>query len=211
MKVDSGIRGADPSNCCLGQLLINQANHAGAIWWLTVAWWLCYLHDGLVSRQEISRPCACEFQSPRADRVVKWDAMFGFRQSKFKHIYGQGVKRELSYDNVRVTKNAWDSNLIKVNPLYLSVNWDSAGRPPLPPPPFHELSLGAVGLTGIGGGALAVIPLTERGKLPDIIPLFKGHSGPVLDTDFNPFNDSVLASASEDGKVNQHQPRRFQN
>jgi hypothetical protein len=133
MKVDSGIRGADPSNCCLGQLLINQANHAGAIWWLTVAWWLCYLHDGLVSRQEISRPCACEFQSPRADRVVKWDAMFGFRQSKFKHIYGQGVKRELSYDNVRVTKNAWDSNLIKVNPLYLSVNWDSAGRPPLPP------------------------------------------------------------------------------
>jgi coronin-1B/1C/6 len=58
-----------------------------------------------------------------------------------------------------------------------------------------------VDLTGIGGGALAVIPLTERGKLPDIIPLFKGHSGPVLDTDFHPFNDSVLASASEDGKV----------
>jgi len=55
--------------------------------------------------------------------------MLGFRQSKFKHIYGQGAKKELSYDNVRVTKNAWDSNLIKVNPLYLSVNWDSAGRP----------------------------------------------------------------------------------
>ena len=45
------------------------------------------------------------------------------------------------------------------------------------------------------------MPLAERGKLPDLIPLFKGHSGPVLDTDFNPFNDSVLASASEDGKV----------
>lgn len=56
--------------------------------------------------------------------------MLGFRQSKFKHIYGQGVKKELSYDNVRVTKNAWDSNLIKVNPLYLSVNWDSAGSFP---------------------------------------------------------------------------------
>ena len=53
----------------------------------------------------------------------------------------------------------------------------------------------------IGGGAFAVIPLGERGKLPDLIPLFKGHSAPVLDTDFNPFNDSVLASASEDGKV----------
>ena len=53
----------------------------------------------------------------------------------------------------------------------------------------------------VGGGAFAVIPLGERGKLPDLIPLFKGHSGPVLDTEFNPFNDSVLASASEDGKV----------
>jgi hypothetical protein len=52
-----------------------------------------------------------------------------------------------------------------------------------------------------GGGAFAVVPLAERGKLPDLIPLFKGHSAPVLDTDFNPFNDSVLASASEDSKV----------
>lgn len=52
-----------------------------------------------------------------------------------------------------------------------------------------------------GGGAFAVIPLSERGKLPDLIPLFKGHSGPVLDTDFNPFNDSLIASGSEDGKV----------
>ena len=53
----------------------------------------------------------------------------------------------------------------------------------------------------LGGGAFAVIPLGERGKLPDLIPLFKGHSGPVLDTDFNPFNDRILASGSEDGKV----------
>ena len=26
-----------------------------------------------------------------------------------------------------LTVIAWDSNLIKVNPLYLSINWDSAG------------------------------------------------------------------------------------
>ena len=53
----------------------------------------------------------------------------------------------------------------------------------------------------LGGGAFAVVHLEEHGKLPDLIPLFKGHSAPVLDTDFNPFNDRVLASASEDGKV----------
>jgi coronin-1B/1C/6 len=48
-----------------------------------------------------------------------------------------------------------------VNPEYLSVNWESGG-----------------------GGAFAVIPLNERGKLPDQIPLFRGHTAAVLDTDW---------------------------
>ncbi|ODQ53644.1 coronin-6 [Saitoella complicata NRRL Y-17804] len=100
------------------------------------------------------------------------------RASKYRHIYGNSTKRELCYDNVKVTKNAWDSNLIKVNPLYLSINWNASG-----------------------GGAFAVVPLNERGKLPDQIPLFRGHSAPVLDTDFNPFNDQLVASASDDGKI----------
>lgn len=85
--------------------------------------------------------------------------------------------------------------MIKVNPLFLSINWDAAGTK------YSSLTLGAQLIHLVGGGAFAVIPLGERGKLPDLIPLFKGHSGPVLDTDFNPFNDSVLASASEDAKV----------
>ncbi|KAK9455400.1 DUF1900-domain-containing protein [Dipodascopsis uninucleata] len=100
------------------------------------------------------------------------------RASKYRHVYGQPTKRELCYENVRLSKNAWDSSLIKVNPLYLSVNWDASG-----------------------GGAFAVIPLKERGKVPDQIPLFRGHTATVLDTDWNPFDDSVVATASEDGKV----------
>jgi coronin-1B/1C/6 len=68
--------------------------------------------------------------------------------------------------------------LIKVNPEYLSVNWDASG-----------------------GGAFAVIPLNERGKAPDQIPLFRGHTAAVLDTDWNPFHDNIIASASDDGKV----------
>lgn len=39
------------------------------------------------------------------------------------------------------------------------------------------------------------------GKLPDNYPLYRGHTGPVLDTDFNPFNDYVIASGAEDSKV----------
>lgn len=39
------------------------------------------------------------------------------------------------------------------------------------------------------------------GKLPENFPLYHGHTAPVLDTDFNPFNDYIVASGSEDTKV----------
>ena len=37
--------------------------------------------------------------------------------------------------------------------------------------------------------------------MPENYPLYRGHTGPVLDTDFNPFNDYVIASSSEDSKI----------
>ncbi|RFU72562.1 hypothetical protein TARUN_9693, partial [Trichoderma arundinaceum] len=94
------------------------------------------------------------------------------------HIFGKPTKKEFCYDNLRISRNAWDTNLVKANAEYLSVNWESSG-----------------------GGAFAVIPLNEKGKAPDQIPLFRGHTATVLDTDWNPFNDHIIASASEDGKV----------
>ncbi|KAK2600290.1 Coronin-like protein crn1 [Conoideocrella luteorostrata] len=100
------------------------------------------------------------------------------RASKYRHVFGKSTRKEFCYDNLHISRNAWDTNLVKVNPEYLSVNWDSSG-----------------------GGAFAVIPLNEKGKVPDQIPLFRGHTATVLDTDWNPFNDRVIASASEDGKV----------
>ncbi|KAI0388686.1 DUF1900-domain-containing protein [Xylariaceae sp. FL0594] len=100
------------------------------------------------------------------------------RASKYRHVFGKPTRKEFCYDNLRISRNAWDTNLIKANPEFLSVNWESSG-----------------------GGAFAVIPLEERGKLPDAIPLFRGHTAAVLDTDWNPFNDRVIASASDDAKV----------
>ncbi|KAI9166781.1 Coronin-like protein crn1 [Paramyrothecium foliicola] len=100
------------------------------------------------------------------------------RASKYRHVFGKPTRKEFCYDNLHISRNAWDTNLVKVNPEYLSVNWDASG-----------------------GGAFAVIPLNEKGKLPDQIPLFRGHTAAVLDTDWNPFNDRIIASASEDGKV----------
>ncbi|RQM06055.1 hypothetical protein DH86_00002369, partial [Scytalidium sp. 3C] len=100
------------------------------------------------------------------------------RASKYRHVFGKSTRKESCYDNLHISRNAWDTNLVKVNPEYLAVNWEASG-----------------------GGAFAVIPLNEKGRLPEQIPLFRGHTAAVLDTDWNPFNDRVIASASDDGKV----------
>ncbi|KAA8916811.1 hypothetical protein TRICI_001047 [Trichomonascus ciferrii] len=68
--------------------------------------------------------------------------------------------------------------MIKANPKYISVNWDASG-----------------------GGAFGVIPLNEYGKMHETIPLCRGHTGAVLDTDWSPFDDQMVASASDDGTV----------
>jgi coronin-1B/1C/6 len=41
----------------------------------------------------------------------------------------------------------------------------------------------------------------EYKRLEADVPLIRGHAGPVVDFDFSPFNDSLLATASEDGTV----------
>ncbi|KAL2912462.1 Coronin-like protein crn1 [Polyrhizophydium stewartii] len=100
------------------------------------------------------------------------------RASKYRHVFGTANKRDQCYDNLKVTRSAWDTNLVTANPLFISVNLEASG-----------------------GGAFTVIPHATTGKLPDNLPVFNGHSAAVLDTDFNPFNDHIVASASEDTKA----------
>ncbi|KAL1915477.1 uncharacterized protein VTP21DRAFT_6601 [Calcarisporiella thermophila] len=113
------------------------------------------------------------------DRSPKILEMSRFvRASKFRHVFGTPAKREACYDNLKVSNNAWDTNLVKVNPLFIAVNWQASG-----------------------GGAFAVIPHGQVGKQPENLTLYRGHTAAVLDTDFANYNDYVIASASEDGKV----------
>ncbi|RIA98658.1 hypothetical protein C1645_749469 [Glomus cerebriforme] len=100
------------------------------------------------------------------------------RTSKFRHVFGTAAKYEHCFDNVKVSASAWDTNLVKVNPLFVSINWNAGG-----------------------GGAFAVIPHKNVGKINDGIPLYRAHTAPVLDTDFANFNDYVIASCGEDSKV----------
>jgi coronin-1B/1C/6 len=57
--------------------------------------------------------------------------------------------------------------------------------------------------TGLRGarGPFAVLPLGKAGKCEADMPIVAGHTAPVLDFDFNPFDDCLLASASEDQTV----------
>lgn len=100
------------------------------------------------------------------------------RVSKYRHVYGKPVQKEKCHDNIRLTKNAFDSNFAKANPKYISLNWQSSG-----------------------GGSFAVLPHSQTGKLPDRFPLFDGHKGAVLDTDWNPFDEDCVVSASDDGTI----------
>ncbi|EAU90771.1 microtubule binding protein [Coprinopsis cinerea okayama7 len=108
------------------------------------------------------------------------------RASKYRHVFGQSAKKEYGFENAKVTNSAWDTNIVSASGQYLSINWNSSG-----------------------GGAFAILPLPSPfhglngfpHKLPDSLPLARGHTATVLDTDWSPHNDSVVASGGEDGKV----------
>ncbi|XP_073971921.1 coronin-2B-like isoform X2 [Rhodnius prolixus] len=99
----------------------------------------------------------------------------GVRSSKFRHVYGQPLKRERCYENVNITKNAHDSHFCAVNPKFIAIVTEVAG-----------------------GGAFIVLPLDATGRVEVNAYKVTGHSGPVLDVKWNPFNDNIIASCSDD-------------
>ncbi|KAI9617785.1 hypothetical protein H4Q26_012649 [Puccinia striiformis f. sp. tritici PST-130] len=56
-------------------------------------------------------------------------------------------------------------------------------------------------LSSFGWWRIPRRPLTHTGKLPDVYPLCRAHTAPVLDTSFSPFSDTLIASSGEDGKI----------
>lgn len=51
----------------------------------------------------------------------------GVRSSKFRHVYGEPAKREKCYDNIKITRNAHDSQFCAVNPKFLAIVTEVAG------------------------------------------------------------------------------------
>ncbi|XP_032934151.1 coronin-6 isoform X2 [Catharus ustulatus] len=100
------------------------------------------------------------------------------RQSKFRHVFGQPVKADQMYEDIRVSKVTCDSSFCAVNPKFVAIIVESGG-----------------------GGAFIVLPLAKTGRVDKNHPLVTGHTAPVLDIDWCPHNDNVIASASEDTTV----------
>jgi WD40 repeat protein len=96
----------------------------------------------------------------------------------FRHVFGQAAKKQDCYENIRITKSAWDSTFCSVNPKFLAIITESAG-----------------------GGAFLVLPLDKIGRIDRDVPLVTGHKAAVLDIAWCPHNDNVIASGSEDCTV----------
>ncbi|KAH9509688.1 Coronin-2A [Bulinus truncatus] len=100
------------------------------------------------------------------------------RTSKFRHVFGSQCRREQTFENVRITRNTHDSNFCSVNPRFLAVVTESSG-----------------------GGTFAILDVNRPGRVDVNCPKVCGHAGAVLDIKWNPFNDCVIASGSDDTTV----------
>ena len=93
--------------------------------------------------------------------------------SKFRHVLPKAEKKENSFLDVK-SSAAGDGNFIKASGQFFS----------LP-------------TTG-GGGPVFIQSLTSKGKFAANQPTLNVHKGPVVDTDWSPFNDFMVATASDD-------------
>lgn len=67
---------------------------------------------------------------------------FRIRASKFRHVYGEPHRKEKCYENLRLTRNAHDSNFCAVNPKYLAVVTESSGGGSFVVLPLSRVSCG---------------------------------------------------------------------
>lgn len=63
------------------------------------------------------------------------------RYSKYRHIYGQAMKADQCYDDIRISQMTWDSNFCSVNPKFVAMIVDASG-----------------------GGSFMVLPLSKVGE-----------------------------------------------
>jgi len=92
-------------------------------------------------------------------------------------MFGEGPKDE-KYLEVNPSAVGTDNHLIAGNSLYIAFQWATSG-----------------------GGSLRIIKNGEFGRQPPKAPMITGHKGALQCFQWNPFNDKVIASGSDDCTV----------
>lgn len=101
------------------------------------------------------------------------------RASKYRHVFGQPYKKELRYDGIRLSKTTTtESTMCAVNTKLIAIIMEAAG-----------------------GGSFIAIPMDKVGRIDMNFPRVAGHTGPVLDLKWNPFNENIIASCSDDATI----------
>lgn len=104
--------------------------------------------------------------------------MFKIRSSKFRHAYCDAPKQEMCHTGFRLSTVTGDQQYIKASSKYFAVAL-------------------------FGGGGLVYVGRHDRpGRfVPGNTPTLHGHHGSILDFEWNPFDDNMLATASEDTTI----------
>jgi len=100
------------------------------------------------------------------------------RKSKFRHVFGQPSRKENGYEGFRVTNCAFEGCFIAANGKYIAFCVEVGG-----------------------GGAFVVLPVERKGRLDVNVPKVSAHKEYILDLQWSPYNDQMLASCSEDGSI----------
>ncbi|XP_059140103.1 coronin-7-like [Physella acuta] len=102
-----------------------------------------------------------------------------FKVSKYKNAAPKFPKKEEIIQDIPVSDvNQSCGNHIKSSCVYVAFNVDSGG-----------------------GGNLGYLPLNATGRQGGSLPIIQAHGDFVTDLDFSPFDDYLLATASQDNKV----------
>lgn len=66
------------------------------------------------------------------------------RQSKFRHVFGQAVKNDQCYDDIRVSRVTWDSSFCAVNPKFVAIIIEASGGGAFLVLPLHKVSFSCI-------------------------------------------------------------------
>uniref|UniRef100_A0A0B7APY5 Coronin n=1 Tax=Arion vulgaris TaxID=1028688 RepID=A0A0B7APY5_9EUPU len=103
-----------------------------------------------------------------------------FKVSKYKNAAPKFPKKEEIITSIPVSDVTQScGNHIKASCVYVAFNIDSAG-----------------------GGNLSYLPLSTSGRQSSSLPVIHAHADFVTDLDFSPFDDYLLATCSQDNRVN---------